>query len=100
MTTSTASGVDVVRGVRIDVQALTKRTKSGSVELDDVSRRVLPGELVAIVGGGAALRDDSLEAMVVCDRPAAGRVLLDGAHLHRTFRGAPQLRSTPTCQTR
>lgn len=89
MTTPTASRVDVDRGVSIDVQRLTRRAKDGTVVLDDVSLRVLPGELIAIVGGSGAGKTTLLEAMAGVRPADSGRVLLDGVDLYAnldTFR--------------
>ena len=83
----------IPRGVRIDVDALSRRTrvhKRGELTLlDDVSFTVAPAELVAIVGPSGAGKTTLLEAIAGIVAPTAGSVRFDGAHVYAnpaTFR--------------
>jgi len=53
------------------------------VLLDDVSLVVEPGELVAIARGSGAGKTTLLEILAGMRPPTSGRVLFDGADLHR-----------------
>ena len=69
-------------GLAIEVDALTRtvqrRNRLPLVLLDDVSFRVEPGELVAIVGGSGAGKTTLLEAVAGVSRATSGRVRLGG----------------------
>jgi ABC-type multidrug transport system ATPase subunit len=74
------------RGIRIDVDQLTKRIAGrGRREvtlIDGVSFTVAPGELVAIVGPSGAGKTTLLEAIAGVTTPSLGRVCFDGIDLH------------------
>jgi ABC-type multidrug transport system ATPase subunit/CRP-like cAMP-binding protein len=66
------------RGVRIDAIGLHKVVGDGKDLLQDVSLSVLPGELVALVGGSGAGKTTLLDALAGIRPASAGRVLYDG----------------------
>jgi ABC-type multidrug transport system ATPase subunit/CRP-like cAMP-binding protein len=71
---------DVVRppGVRIDAIDLRKEVGQGVSLLAGVSLAVLPGELVALVGGSGAGKSTLLDALAGTRPATSGRVLYDG----------------------
>ena len=83
----------VSRGVRIDVEGLTRRVRTrGRADvtlLDAVSFSVLPGELVAIVGPSGAGKTTVLEAIAGIAQPTVGNGRL------RRRRPAPQPTGVP-----
>ena len=79
--------IDVVsRGVRIDVDVLTRHVrdrKRGELTLlDAVSFTILPGELVASVGPSGAGRTTLLETIAGIAAPTSGSVRFDGIDVH------------------
>jgi ABC-type multidrug transport system ATPase subunit len=85
---------DPSHGVRIDVDALSRRVRlrrRGELTLlDAVSFTVSPGELVAIVGTSGAGKTTLLEAMAGVGPASSGSVRFDGIDLHAnlaSFRG-------------
>jgi ABC-type multidrug transport system ATPase subunit len=74
------------RGVRIDVDALTRHVrdrKRGELTLlDAVSFTILPGELVAIVGPSGAGKTTLLEAIAGIVPATSGSVRFDGIDVH------------------
>jgi ABC-type multidrug transport system ATPase subunit len=72
---------DAARGVRIDVEGVSRTTGDGLVVLDDVSFHVEPGALVAIVGGSGAGKTTLLETLAGVRPPSAGRVRFDGVDI-------------------
>ncbi|MBI3964446.1 MAG: FHA domain-containing protein [Chloroflexi bacterium] len=74
---------DTAAGTRIDCVHLTKSVANGITLLNDISFSVLPGELVAIVGGSGAGKSTLLDA-VNGSRPATrGLVLYNGSDYYR-----------------
>ncbi|MDP9343632.1 MAG: ATP-binding cassette domain-containing protein [Actinomycetota bacterium] len=73
------------RGVRIDAAGLGKTVRGGVSVLQDVSLTILPGELVAIVGGSGAGKTTLLEALAAVRPADAGRVLFDGVDVYRNL---------------
>src|SRR3954469_14152695 len=89
------TGLDGVasRGVRIDVDGLSRRVGSRNrgelTLLDGVSFTLAPAELVAIVGPSGAGKTTLLEAIAGIAAPTAGSVHFDGVDLYAepgTFR--------------
>ena len=84
---------DSPRGVRIDVNELSRRLRVGKRDavtlLDGVSFTVAAGQLVAIVGPSGAGKTTLLEAIAGVVPPTAGSVRFDGIDVHAnlgTFR--------------
>ena len=77
---------DLTRGVRIDVDELSRRVrvrKRGELTLlDAVSFTVSAGELVAIVGPSGAGKTTLLEAIAGIAPATSGSVRFDGVDLH------------------
>src|SRR4051812_14214706 len=67
--------------VRIDVEDLTTSVKGAGRVLNGVTFSVMPGELVAIVGGSGAGKTTLLEAMAGVRPAQEGRVRFDGVEL-------------------
>ncbi|MFP3901006.1 MAG: ATP-binding cassette domain-containing protein [Acidimicrobiia bacterium] len=65
-------------GAAIDVRSVTQTTQ-GRTTLHDVSFRVAPGDVVAIVGGSGAGKTTLLETMAGLRVPAGGQVAITGA---------------------
>ncbi len=68
-------------GVEITVRALRKTVADGKCVLHDVSFSVLPGELVAIVGGSGAGKTTLLEALAGVRPADSGTVFFDRSDL-------------------
>ncbi|HEX6236269.1 MAG TPA: ATP-binding cassette domain-containing protein [Acidimicrobiales bacterium] len=66
------------RGAAIDVRSVTQAIQ-GVTTLHDVSFRVAPGDVVAIVGGSGTGKTTLLETMAGLRVPAAGEVTVTGA---------------------
>ena len=65
-------------GVQVDVVRARKELKDGRVLLHDVSLSILPGELVAIVGGSGAGKTTLMDAMSGVHPATGGEVRYDG----------------------
>jgi len=78
-------GTPHARGVRIDAAGLGKSVRGGAAVLRDVSLSILPGELVAIVGGSGAGKTTLLEALAAVRPADMGRVLFDGVDVYRNL---------------
>src|SRR5437764_718042 len=70
------------QAVRIDVEGLIRSVKGAGAVLNEVSFTVLPGELVAIVGGSGAGKTTLLEAMAGVTPATSGQVRFDGIDLY------------------
>jgi ABC-type multidrug transport system ATPase subunit/CRP-like cAMP-binding protein len=66
------------RGIRVDVQGLTKTVRGGKAILNDVSLSILPGEFVAIVGGSGAGKTTLMDAISGVRPATSGTVLYNG----------------------
>jgi ABC-type multidrug transport system ATPase subunit len=88
-TTMMPASSAAARGVRIDVQGLSRRVrvrKRGELTLlDAVSFTLSAGELVAIVGPSGAGKTTLLEAMAGITPATAGSVRFDGVDQHANF---------------
>jgi ATP-binding cassette subfamily C protein/ATP-binding cassette subfamily C exporter for protease/lipase/ATP-binding cassette subfamily C protein EexD len=73
---SEPDGYMLVRGVSFDAP------EGGPRILKDVSFDILPGEVLAIVGPSGAGKSTLCRLLVGLNRPATGRILLDGSDLH------------------
>lgn len=69
---------NLLAGVRVDVEGITARTKSGAHILHEVSFTALPGQLVAIVGGSGAGKTTLLDTVAGVRPVQHGAVLNDG----------------------
>lgn len=69
-------------GVGLIAEHLTRTLSDGSEVLHDVSLRVNPNELVAIVGGSGAGKTTLLEALAGIRPADDGRVFVDGTDLY------------------
>jgi len=65
-------------GVQVDVVRARKELKDGRILLQDVSLSILPGELVAIVGGSGAGKTTLMDAMSGVHPATGGEVRYDG----------------------
>ncbi|MEX0657565.1 MAG: ATP-binding cassette domain-containing protein [Egibacteraceae bacterium] len=66
------------RGIRIDASGLRKVVTKGKNLLQNVSLTVLPGELVAIVGGSGAGKSTLMDALSGVRPATGGQVLYNG----------------------
>ena len=65
-------------GLRVDVRGLTRKLRDGKKILHDVTFSVLPGELVAIVGGSGAGKTTLMDAISGVRRATSGDVRYNG----------------------
>ncbi len=70
--------VNESRGVRIDARGLCRDVKGGKRILHDIDLTILPGELVALVGGSGAGKSTLLDALSGVRPATSGGVLYDG----------------------
>lgn len=73
------------RGMRVDVMDLSRVVRNGNVLLHDISLTVLPGELVAIVGGSGTGKSTLLNAIAGVSPATSGRVLYNGRDYYRNL---------------
>jgi PrtD family type I secretion system ABC transporter len=73
---SEPDGFMLVRGVSYAVP------ESGRPILQDITFEIVPGEVLAIVGPSGAGKSTLCRLLVGLNRPASGRILLDGSDLH------------------
>lgn len=66
------------KGVRIDVLGVRKEVAGGKTLLQDVSLSILPGEMVAIVGGSGAGKSTLMDSMSGVRPATSGQVLYNG----------------------
>jgi ABC transport system ATP-binding/permease protein len=71
------------RGVRIDVTDLTRIVKGGKKLLNEISLSILPGELVAIVGGSGAGKTIFMDAISGVRPATSGSVRYNGRDYYR-----------------
>ncbi len=71
------------RGFRIDAQGLGRTVRGRRRILDDVSLTILPGRVVAIVGGSGAGKSTLLDALAGVAPATVGTVAFDGVDLYR-----------------
>ncbi len=76
-------------GALLDVQHLSRRY-GRMTAVDDLSFRVMSGEIVGLVGPNGAGKTTALRCCVGILRPSAGRVLVDGCDIVRQERAAKQ----------
>ncbi|PVG84802.1 ABC transporter ATP-binding protein [Nocardioides gansuensis] len=76
--------------MRIEAEALCRRTPSGRAVLQDVCLTIQPGELVVIAGGSGAGKTTLLEALAGLAALDRGQVHFDGIDAHRE---APRFRT-------
>jgi ABC-2 type transport system ATP-binding protein len=77
-------GIGPVRSVGpvIEVRNLSKRYGE-TVAVDGLSFTVRPGRVTGFLGPNGAGKSTTMRIMLGLDRPAAGRVLIDGERFHR-----------------
>ena len=71
-------------GLMLETRSLSRRV-GDKVVVDDISVRVRPGEILAIVGPSGAGKSSFLRLLNRLDEPTGGAVLLDG----QDYRGVP-----------
>jgi putative ABC transport system ATP-binding protein len=71
-------------GLMLETRSLSRRV-GDKVVVDDISVRVRPGEILALVGPSGAGKSSFLRLLNRLDEPTGGAVLLDG----RDYRGVP-----------
>ena len=79
--TSPAVPSSVTRGIRVDVEGVSQRVRGQQI-LRDVSLRIAPGELAAVVGVSGAGKTMLLETLAGWRAPDRGTVRYDGAACH------------------
>jgi ABC transport system ATP-binding/permease protein len=75
------------RGIRVEAVALRREVRGGKVILHEVDLQILPGELVAIVGGSGAGKSTLMDALSGVRPATRGEVLYNGQPLssHRSL---------------
>ncbi len=76
---------EYIGNVTIEVNAVAVNAPNGDRLLDPVSLTVFPSELVALMGPAGAGKTTFLKAINGYTRPAAGRVLFNGADLYQFY---------------
>ena len=73
------------QGIGIEACNLIKRVERKKVILDDVNLSILPGEMVAIVGGSGAGKSTVMNCMCGYSMPTEGQVLANGVDLYDNY---------------
>src|SRR6266496_1786217 len=76
---------EYIGNVTIEVNSVAVNAPNGDRLLDSVSLTVFPSELVALMGPAGAGKTTFLKAINGYTRPAAGRVLFNGADLYQFY---------------
>jgi ABC-type multidrug transport system ATPase subunit/pSer/pThr/pTyr-binding forkhead associated (FHA) protein len=76
---------EYIGNVTIEVNSVAVNAPNGDRLLDSVSLTVFPSELVALMGPAGAGKTTFLKAINGYTRPAAGRVLFNGADLYEYY---------------
>ena len=71
--------------MRVDVVGVSREVRGGTKLLNNVTLSVLPGELVAIVGGSGAGKTTLLNTMAGVTAPSSGHVLYNGRDLYKNL---------------
>lgn len=76
---------EYIGNVTIEVNSVAVNAPNGDRLLDSISLTVFPSELVALMGPAGAGKTTFLKAINGYTRPAAGRVLFNGADLYQFY---------------
>src|SRR5512139_2439248 len=83
--TTTTPQHEINRAMRIDVVGVSREVRGGTKLLNHVTLSVLPGELVAILGGSGAGKTTLLNTMAGVTAPTSGQVLYNGRDLYENL---------------
>ena len=73
------------RGMRVDVSNIGRVVAGGKQLLHDISLSILPGDLVAIVGGSGAGKTTLMDAIAGIHPATSGQVLYNGRDYYRNL---------------